>query len=380
MKRIPLSVPYLGPETYEHVKEAIDTQWVSTGGPFIRRFEEDLASYVGVSAAAALQSGTAALHLALLLCDVKDGDYVLVPNLTFIAAINPIYYVGANPIFFDVDDSLGLDAKQVEEFLREETIMVERECRYKRDGRRISAILCVHIFGNLCDVHSLRSLADEYGLKLIEDATEALGTRDDKGFAGTFGDVGCFSFNGNKIITTGGGGMLVSRDESMTLEARRLSTQAKVDGLYSTHDAVGYNYRMTNLQAALGISQLKELEDFIAIKTENYHEYAHRLESLGLSLLPFRENTRPNYWFYSLDLGERKASRDELLTYLIDRGVDVRPIWDLMSRQKPFKHDIVLPHPVAEDYLKRIVNLPCSTTLEEDDLLRVVDLISEFYK
>ena len=274
-KFIPLSVPNFKGNELKYVTEAIESEWVSTGGAFIDKFEKEVTSYVKSSGAVACQNGTSGLHIALEICGVKRDDEVIVPTLTFIAAINPVRYIGAEPVFMDCDDTLSMDMDKLEAFCETECDFIEGRLINKKTTRPIKAVLVVHIFGNMADMARLMPIAEKYNLMVVEDATEAIGTYYISGkyrgkYAGTIGNVGVYSFNGNKIITTGGGGMIVSNDQMLLKKAKHLTTQAKSDELYYTHDEVGYNYRMTNLQAALGLAQLEQLEAFIEIKKNNY--------------------------------------------------------------------------------------------------------------
>lgn len=346
-KIIPLSVPNLKGKEMEYVKKAIETEWVSTGGAYINRFEENIAKYLKVGKAVACQNGTAGLHLALKLSGVEYGDEVIVPTLTFIAAVNPVRYLGAEPIFMDCDETLNMDIDKLEEFCKEECNLTEKGLINKSTGRVIKTLVIVHVFGNMADMDKIMSVAKKYNLKVVEDATEALGSYCTEGkykgkFAGTIGDFGVYSFNGNKIITTGGGGMLVAKDDEMSDKGKYLSTQAKDDLLYYRHSEIGYNYRMTNLQAALGVAQLEQLEGFIEIKKRNYNYYKEQIDHIdGLTILEFNKNIRPNYWFYSLIIDENKFrfSRDELLNKLNEHKIQTRPIWSLIHEQKPYENN-----------------------------------------
>lgn len=374
-KFIPLSVPNLSGNEMDYVKEAVETEWVSTGGAFINDFEEAIASYTHAEGAVACQSGTAGLHLALMINGVCQGDEVIAPALTFIAAVNPIRYAGAHPVFMDCDDSLCIDMGKVEQFCREECSFRDGKLINNTTGKHIKAIVVVHVFGNMADMERVMSLAEAYNLKVIEDATEAIGTYVKEGkykgsYAGVIGDTGVYSFNGNKIITTGGGGMIVSKDPALLKRAKYLSTQAKDDPLYYQHNEIGYNYRMTNLQAALGLAQLEQLEDFIVIKEKNYQRYAEN----GIALLPFEEWIRPNYWFYSY-LTDR---RDELIKYLQENGIQSRPIWNLICDLPPYKDEQRYQIEKARFYLEKIVNIPCSTNLLGEDVDRVADALKQF--
>lgn len=385
-KLIPLSVPNFAGKELEYVTRAVETEWVSTGGRFIKEFEEKIAKYLKVKKAAACQSGTAALHLALWLSGVGKDHEVIVPTLTFIAAVNPIKYQGAEPVFMDCDDSLNMDLDKLEEFCQKKCFLSKEGLINQRSKKVIKALIIVHVFGNMANMERVMYIARKYKLKVIEDATEALGSYCTKGeyfakFAGTIGDFGAYSFNANKIITTGGGGMLVAKDIALAARAKYLSTQSKDDPLYYIHDEIGYNYRMTNLQAALGLAQLEQLEDFIEIKTKNYALYKKELETIeGLDLLNFNKETRPNYWFYSLMIDKEKYAfnRDELLHKLYQRNIQTRPIWGLIHQQKPYLNNQSYQIERASYYLERVLNIPCSTNLDEQKVLTVIQVLKDF--
>ena len=277
-KFIPLSVPNIKGNEIKYVTEALDSEWVSTGGAMIEKFEQEIANYVHSEGAVACQSGTAGLHLALHYLGISENDAVIVPALTFIAAVNPVKYEKANPIFIDCDDSLCIDPIKLEEFLKNECYCENGVIRENKSNKAIKAIIVVHVFGNMADMESIIEIADAYDLPVIEDATEALGTYYTEGkykgkFAGTIGLIGVYSFNGNKIITTGGGGMIVSQNKQILNKIKYLSTQAKDDPTNFIHNEIGYNYRMTNLQAAVGVAQLERIEEFIQTKMNNYLYY-----------------------------------------------------------------------------------------------------------
>jgi aminotransferase in exopolysaccharide biosynthesis len=369
---IALSIPNLAGNELKYLTEALSTQWVSTGGPHIARFEQEISSYLSVKATAACQSGTAGLHLALLALNIERDSEVIVPTLTFIAAVNPVKYIGAHPIFMDCDDSLCMDMEKLSQFLEKECIFDGNTVRNKLTGRRIKAILVVHVFGNMADMQKLLELAQKYRLYVIEDATEALGTHYKAGplsgkFAGTMSDIGVYSFNGNKIITTGGGGMVVSNRESLIDRVKFLSTQAKNDALYFIHDEIGYNYRMTNVQAAIGLGQLEQLETFIKTKTKNYNFY----QKLGIDLLPFESSIRPNYWFYT----HLTKNRDETINHLTQNGVQARPMWQLIHSQKCYKGSQSYFIERAPLFWEKAVNLPCSTNLDEASIQKIARIL-----
>lgn len=380
-RRIPLSVPNLKGNELKYVTEAVETEWVSTGGPFVNKFEDHVAEYVHAKGAVSCQSGTAGLHTALLLAEVSREDAVIVPTLTFIAAVNPVKYIGACPIFMDCDDSLCMDPVKLEKYCETQCDFIEGRLIDRKSKRHVKALIVVHVFGNMADMEAICKIARRFRLILIEDATEALGTYYAEGvnqgrFAGTIGDIGVYSFNGNKIITTGGGGMLVSNNTSYLERARHLTTQAKSDELYYIHDEIGYNYRMTNLQAALGLAQLEQLEQFISTKTENYRHYQHYISEIpGMRLLSFREGVRSNHWFYALYIDGSATNRDEWIHFLAEHGVQTRPIWGLIHEQKPYEGSYTYEIVKAKSYWEHIVNIPCSTNLAAEDIECVAGLL-----
>ena len=380
---IPLSVPNFGPREAELAGEAITSGWVSTSGGKVTEFEQALADYVHMPRAVACNAGSSALHLAAMAAGITRGDEVIVPTLTFIAAVNPLTrYVGAEPIFIGCDDSLCIDPDAVEKFCAEHCEMRGGKLYNKTTGAHVKALEVVHVFGNLGDMERLTEIAEKYNLILIEDATEALGTRFTAGkfagrFAGTVGDIGCYSFNGNKIITTGAGGAVVSNHPDWAEHAKHLSTQAKTDLLQFLHDEVGYNYRMTNVQACLGIAQLERLEEFIAHKKALYDHYVEKLDGVkGLRILPFREDcTRSNHWFFSLYVKDFALDRDEIIEKLQAQGIQTRPVWALIHEQADYPRNEAYALDKALDYRKHIVNLPCSTNLSMEDCDRVIDAV-----
>lgn len=392
---VPLSIPNFEGNEEKYVLDAVHQGWVSTGGAYITRLEEFLAEFLQVKKVVACQSGTAALHLALMECGVQPGDMVIVPTLTFIAAVNPVRYQFADPVFMDCDDSLCLDPEKLRSFC-------ETECEiknssengqddtylvYRRSGQRIRAIVVVHVFGNLADMEAIMDIAGKYHLRVVEDATEALGSFFETGryagkMAGTIGDFGAYSFNGNKIITTGGGGAVTAANAQELEHIHYISTQAKDDPLFYVHHEIGYNYRMTNLQAALGVAQMEELSEFIRRKTENYVKYKNMLADVDKGyLLEFREGTRPNYWFYSLVLKDEVIKREggvrAIVQQLQDKGVQTRPVWGLIHQQKPYEKALAYEMERSLYYSERIINIPSSTQLTDEDLRYVVERLKE---
>lgn len=377
---IPLSVPNLSLDILENVKETIETGWVSTGGRFITEFEEKIADYVGVERAVACQSGTAGLHIAMRVLGIEAGDEVIVPTLTFIAAVNPVKYMGAEPVFMDCDDTLNMDMNKLEEFLENECDYIDGKVINKKTKRQVKAIVVVHVFGNPANMEKLIEISKKYNLKVIEDSTEALGSYYLEGkykgkHCGTIGDIGVYSFNANKIITTGGGGMVVSNNQELLDKVAFLGVQAKTDSLYFVHNEIGYNYRMTNIQAAFGTDQIDRLEGFIETKIRNYNLYKETIENIeGLTLLPFRNDTRANHWFYSILVDKEKygIDRDELLIKLNEENIQTRPLWRLIHKQKPYLDNQAYRIEKAGFYEENILNVPCSSGLSEDEVRVVV--------
>lgn len=377
---IPLSVPNLKGFEKDYVLDAVNSEWISTSGSYVDLFEKDMASYLNVNNTVACQSGTAALHLALKLCGVSKDCEVIVPTLTFIASVNPIKYLNAQPIFMDCDNTLNMDLDKLENFLSKECALTFKGLVNKKTKNYIKAIVVVHVFGNMIDMERLISLSEKYNLKVVEDACEAVGSYVLNGkyknkFAGTIGDFGVFSFNGNKIITTGGGGMIYCNDDTLLQKAKYLSTQAKDDTLNYIHNEVGYNYRMTNLQAAVGVAQLKSLEEFISIKEQNYYIYKEYLDNIkGLQLLDFNSHSRNNYWFYSLIVNpnEYGLTNIELMQKLTTENIETRPIWSLIHTQIPYKNNQNYKIEKAVSYQNQVLNLPCSTNLTKEQIIYVI--------
>jgi aminotransferase in exopolysaccharide biosynthesis len=387
MKRfVPLSIPNFNGNEKKYVDDALEQGWVSTGGAYITRLEQQLAEFLKVDRVAACQSGTSGLHLALVECGVQPGDMVIVPALTFIAAVNPVRYQFAEPVFMDCDESLCLDPEKLVEFCEKECKLEAQQLVHKKSGRVVKAVIVVHVFGNLADMEAIMSIAGEYHLKVVEDATEALGSHYTAGklagrYAGTIGDFGVYSFNGNKIITTGGGGAVTARCADEVEHLKYLSTQAKDDAQFYIHNEIGYNYRMTNLQAALGVAQMEEVQQFIETKHRNYILYKERFREVSFgTLLPFREGTCSNQWFYSLQLREdRLQGKDmrDIIGALQERGVQTRAIWGLIHEQKPYRQNIAYKIEKAPCYSATVLNIPSSTQLTEEDICYAAEQITE---
>ena len=383
-KFIPLSVPNIRGNEIKYVTEALEAEWVSTGGAMIDKFESDIAQYVHSVGAVACQSGTAGLHLAMYYLGVGRGNLIIVPTLTFIAAVNPVRYLGAEPVFMDCDDSLCIDPVKLNEYLENECDYIAGNVYDRESGKQIKAIIAVHIFGNMADMETIMAIAERYNLPVIEDATEALGSYYISGkykgkYAGTIGTIGVYSFNGNKIITTGGGGMMVSQSQDILNKLRYYSTQAKDDAVNFIHHEIGFNYRMTNIQAAMGIAQLEKLDEFIKTKTLHYNYYKQEIDRMnGLELLAYSSQIRSNYWFYAMVLDDSLYHKDEMMEYYTQHSIQTRPIWGLISEQKPYVDFKAYKIEKAKYYFDRIVNIPCSTNLTMDDVERVIQATQQF--
>ncbi len=383
---IPLSIPNFEGNEKKYVDDALDQGWVSTGGAYITKLEQEMAKFLHTDNVAACQSGTSALHLSLVEAGVKPGDVVLVPPLTFIAAVNPVKYQFATPVFIDCDDSFCMDPIKLRSFCEEKCSWDGEVLKYK--DAVVKALVVVHVFGNMADMESIMDTAEKYNLKVIEDATEALGTHCTEGkyagkYAGTIGDFGAYSFNGNKIITTGGGGAITARKSETVDHLRYLSTQAKNDPHYYIHDEIGYNYRMTNLQAALGVAQMEELPEFIRRKQRNYDLYKREFSGFDLvEMMPFREGTSSNKWFYSLKIDRSRitATMREIITSLEKEGIQTRAIWGLINEQKPYEGEETYKLEKAPYYATRILNIPSSTQITEEEIVYVADKVKQLLK
>jgi perosamine synthetase len=380
---IPLSVPDLSGNEWTYLKECLDTGWVSSAGAFVDRFEQGTVSAMGGEGhAVAVINGTAALHLALLAVGVRPDDEVLVPTLTFIAPANAVRYTGAWPVFVDAEaDYWQMDVEQIGRFLDERCDIGPDGLRNSATGRRVSAILPVHILGHPVDMDPLLELAKHYRLAVVEDATESFGALYRGELVGTLGDVGCLSFNGNKLLTTGGGGIVLTSDEAVAQQVRHLSTQAKADPLEYVHDAVGYNYRLTNIQAALGVAQLERVAEFLVAKREIARRYAEAFADVsGLRFMESAPWADSAWWLSTalVDEVEFGCSSRELLARLGKLGIETRPLWQPLHRSPAHAGSPTAGEgcPVADWLAAQALSLPSSVGLAESDQQRVIAAIS----
>ena len=361
----PLAVPVFAGNEKKYLEECIDTTFVSSVGKFVDRFENDMATYAGCKKAVVCVSGTNALHMSMMLVGVERDDEVLTQALTFIATCNAISYIGAHPVFIDVDKStMGLSPDALKEWLVKNAEIKNGQCYNKKTGRRVKACVPMHTFGHPVRIEEIAKLCEEYHIELVEDAAESIGSLYKGKHTGTFGKVGAISFNGNKTITTGGGGMMLFNDEELAAHAKHLTTQAKIPHRWEfRHDHVGYNYRMPNINAALGCAQLENLDKFIANKRKlalEYEEYFKNVDDIQFFTEP--EDTFSNYWLQAVIL-EDKYAQQEFLQQTNDNGIMTRPIWELMNRLPMFEH-------CENDGLKntiwfadRVVNIPSSVRI-----------------
>lgn len=373
-----LSGPNIAGNEWKYVKECLDTGWVSSVGAFVTQFENMVAEFAGCKYGVATSNGTAALQIALQLAGVQRNDYVIVPNVTFIASINSIKYTGADPILIDVDtDTWQMDLDLLEDFLKNETTKKEGELVYKKDSRVIRCIMPVHVLGNICDMDRLVRLADQYKLKMVEDSTESLGSYYKGKHSGGFGLMGCFSFNGNKIITTGGGGVIVTNDEELAKKAKHLTTQAKSDPFEYVHDEIGYNFRLVNVLAAMGVAQMELLPSFIKRKKEIDALYKKELKGIGdIRFQKVENDTDPNCWLFTIMTEKQK----EVLKVLNDNKMQSRPFWVPMNKLKMFKDDVYYNNNDKSDYIyQRCLSIPCSTYITDNEVRAVAEKIRSVY-
>lgn len=359
---IPLHVPTFGGNEKKYLNECLDTTFVSSVGKFVDRFEEMTAEYTGAAKAVVCVNGTNALHMAMLLSRVERDDEIITQALTFIATCNAISYIGAHPIFIDVDkDTMGLSPTAVENWLKEHAEIKNNICYNKKSGRRIKACIPMHTFGHPVHLDELIEVCNKYHLELIEDAAESLGSFYKGKHTGTFGKIGAISYNGNKTITTGGGGMLLFQDEELGKFAKHLTTQAKIPHRWEfVHDHIGYNYRMPNINAALGCAQMEQIDSFLDNKRKTAHAYQAFFETIpDIDFFTEPENCRSNYWLNAIVLKDKQTQQD-FLTFSNDNGVMTRPIWELMNRLPMFSNCEKDELENSEWLADRVVNIPSS--------------------
>ena len=359
---IPLHAPRFHGKEKSYVLEAIESTFVSSVGQYVDKFEQDIAKYTGAEFAVATVSGTSALHIALLMSGVSAGDEVITQPLTFVATCNAVSYCGAEPVFVDVEiATLGIDPDSLEQFLNEKTeVRDDGKCWNKLTNKIISACVPVHNFGHPSQLPAISNLCRHYNITVVEDAAESLGSFSAGRHTGTFGSMGIFSFNGNKIITTGGGGMIVTNDEKLAKQAKHRSTTAKIPHPWLfVHDEVGYNYRLPNINAALGCAQLELIEEFVERKRMLADTYFHWFEKYGYEMIREPVESRANYWFNGVLMRDR-TERDEFLEFTNKNNVMTRPAWTPMHTLAMYKNCFRTELPTTEWLEERIVNIPSS--------------------
>jgi perosamine synthetase len=378
---IPLCVPEVRGREWEYIKECLDTGWVSSVGSFVDRFEREVAARAGAGHAVATATGTAALHTSLLVAGVRPDDEVLISTLTFIAPANAIRYAGAWPVFIDAEPVYWqMDPEKAVHFLEHECRWSGGELRNQATGRRIGAILPVDVLGHPVDFDPILEAARKYGLPVVEDATESLGALYKDRHAGMLGDIGCFSFNGNKLITTGGGGMIVTNNEEWARKARYLTTQAKDDPIEYVHNQIGYNYRLTNIQAAMGCAQLECLDEYIAAKRRTAARYEEALCGVdGITLMPHAPWAWSTFWMYTVlvDRLQYGQSSRELLARLNERRIQSRPLWQPLHCSKAHQGAQAVQSGVAERLNRDALSLPSSVGLTDAEFEAVAGAVRE---
>jgi len=375
---IPLSVPNISGNEWQYIKDCLDTSWVSSVGSYVNEFERVTAEYTGSKYAVATSNGTSAIQIALMLAGVKPNDLVIAPNITFVASINAIKYTGAKPILIDIDfDTWQMDVELLEDFIINNTFDDNNTCFYKATRQVIRAILPVHVLGNIGDMDKLMLLSNKYHLHVVEDSTEALGSYYKGKHAGTFGLLGTLSYNGNKLITTGGGGMILTDDEELAKKAKHLTTQAKAKPDEYFHDEIGYNFRLVNVLAAMGVAQMEQLITFLKRKEEITAFYNARLSKIeGFVNQKILVDVNPNYWLYTIKIPRAKS----LLAHFKNLAIEARPFWVPMNQLPANESDLYYTkRDVSNQIYDTCVSLPCSTNITDEQLEIVVKHIEQFY-
>ena len=379
---IPLSVPLLNGNESKYVQECIETGWISSAGEYVNKFEKIIADYCGAKYGIACMNGTAGLHISLLLSGVTSKDHVIVPNITFIASLNSIKYTGASPILIDVNqDDWQMDLNLLEKYLQDNTYTESIEGKKytfsSETKKRIKAIMPVHVLGNVGNLDQLLEISTKYYLDIIEDSTEALGSTYKNKHVGTLGKFGVFSFNGNKIISTGGGGVIVTNDEVLAKKAKHITTQAKSSAMEYDHDEIGYNYRLVNVLAAIGVAQMETFPSLLENKKKMDSFYRTELNGIGdIEFQKIQTDVEANCWLFTF---KTKKMRN-LLSYLNDNGVMSRPFWKPMNQLDMFKNDTFVSNSNSNKIYEQCISIPSSAGITESELKEVVAKIKQFYK
>ena len=381
---IPLSEPTLQGNEWKYVKECIDGEWVSSSGKYVNLFEQKITEYTGAKFAIACVNGTSALQVSLRLAGVRSGDEVIVPTLTFIAPVNAIAYNGASPVFMDADEYYNIDIMKTIDFIQNQTYFKDNATYNKITNKRISAIIPVHIWGNAVWLDKLVPLCKKYNISVVEDACESLGTFYIKGLfegkhTGTIGELGCLSFNGNKIITTGGGGMILTNDFDLANKAKYLTTQAKDDPVNYIHNEIGYNFRLTNIQAAIGVAQLEKIQNYLKRKKEIHKQYltcVKEIKSFIIADIPNYANN--NHW---LNIFMRNPVKiNKVIDYLRHKNIETRPIWQLNHLQEPYKSCQSYKVENAPKLINQSLCLPSSVSITDNQISIVINKLKKYFK
>lgn len=380
---IPLHEPNFIGNELKYVKNCIVSSWVSSSGKYLINFSNKIKKFTGAKFAIPVINGTSALQISLKLAGTKFGNEVIVPTITYIATVNSIIYNNANPVFMDVDEDLNIDVKKTIEFILKETKMKNGNSYNKSTGKKISAIIIVHVLGNAVDIANLKKLCKSKNIFLIEDATESLGTKYCFGVlkgkhTGTVGDIGCLSFNGNKIITSGGGGMILTNNKKIAKMSQYLTTQAKDNPKYYIHNEVGYNFRLSNIQAAIGLAQIENLKKFLIKKRKIYIIYKNSLNRIkGLKLLSPKNYSISNHWLNVIKIEKiYKKKRDKLISIFEKKNINVRPIWFPNHLQKPFLKFQRYKITKAVNLVKNCLCLPSGSQLKEHEIKKIVNILN----
>ncbi len=376
---IPLSIPNISGNELKYVKECLETGWISTAGDFVTRFENDFSDFVKSNGAVSVVNGTSALHLALQALGVKSGEKVVIPNITFVASANAISYMGAEPILVDInEETWQMDLNILEDFLEKDCKNIDGDIVEASSNKRVAAIMIVHVQGNICNMDELLRISKKFNLPILEDAAEALGSKYRESYAGTMGEIGCYSFNGNKIISTGGGGMIIAKDKKLLNKIRHLATTAKTDPLRYFHDEVGYNYRLVNVLSAIGVAQLEQLDAFIKRKNEISLFYRENLQNTGdIGFQKISDDVYSNEWLFTILTNQM----EELLKFLNKNMIMSRPFWVPMNKLPMYSNcSYISSNSISERVHLRALSIPCSTNISQPELEEVIKKIKDFYK
>jgi len=383
MKSIPNCIPYISGNESKYLKECIDTGWISPVGPFVDNFEKIFARYHNVNSAAAVSSGTSAIHLGLISLGVEKNDMVLCPTINFIGSVNPIKYIGADPIFIGIEpESLNIDVNSLYDFFKYEVTYKSKTLFYNKNGRRIKCLIVVHLYGNPADMDPIIEISKKYNLPVLEDAAESLGAKYNNKLVGTIGDIGCYSFNGNKVITTGGGGMVISRDSKKVLTCKHLSTQAKCDNFEFIHDNIGYNYRLSNLCAAVGLAQMESLDDYIQKKREHAFYYQKQFsQKNNIKILFPGSNCYGTFWMTLARIKKSYNQKNTIdkLKNLSKQGIGVRPIWYPIHKMHFYQTYDYYGNDLYNSIYESTFCLPSSVGLTQDEIKKSSEAIIDIF-